>query len=47
MRIAELQPELAKCGVSPKEIDTTLRELLNDERIEAGQTINDVWIKTK
>jgi SOS response regulatory protein OraA/RecX len=47
MRIAELQPELAKFGVSHKEIDTALRELFNDERIEAGQTINDTWVKTK
>jgi hypothetical protein len=45
LRIADIFKELKK--YSTDEIDGVLRELLDAGRIEAGQTINDTWIKTK
>ncbi len=45
LRVADLFKELKQC--STDEIDKALRELLNAGRIEAGRTINDVWVATK
>lgn len=47
LRITELFPELKQYGLRESDIDFALRELKNDERIDAGKTANDTWIKTK
>ncbi len=46
LRQKHIIPECTRYGVNNEGVDLRLRELLDDSRIQAGRTINDIWIKT-